>query len=152
MASPFRERGGPPENLVVTSSARIRILGPLVALVVPLALFLIAMLVLAAWPCSGRGCIEPSLGAWVLVLFALPTALMAGVPWFLNPVNVSIAVVTSLALWMVLGGIAGRRVADEPDAGWGTFAGELLMLTIGVLGGVRRGVRAHRPVDPALTT
>ena len=40
------------------------------------------MLVLAAWPCSGRGCIEPSLGAWVLVLFALPTALMAGVPWF----------------------------------------------------------------------
>ena len=139
MASPFRERGGPPEDLVVTSSARIRTLGPFLALAVPLALILVAMLVLAAWPCSGRGCVEPSLGAWVLVLFALPTALMAGVPWFLNPVNVTVAVVSSLALWMVLGGIAGRRVADEPDAGWGTFASEMTMLTIGVLGGVVLG-------------
>jgi hypothetical protein len=110
-----------------------------VALLVPLTLTLSGLLVLAAWPCSGRGCIEPSLGAWLLVLFAMPTALAAGLPWFVNPLTIGAALLSSLVLWMALGAIAGRRTAREPDAGWGTFAGEMLTLTAGVIGGVLLG-------------
>jgi hypothetical protein len=97
------------------------------------------LLVLTVWPCSGRSCIEPSLGAWLLVLFAVPTALAAGIPWYLNPITIGLALVSSLALWMALGAIAARRTAREPDAGWGTFMAELLTMTAGVIGGVLVG-------------
>lgn len=123
----------------MTRPGRIRTLGPLAALLVPLTLSGIGLLVLAAWPCSGRGCIEPSLGAWVLVLFAFPTALIAGLPWYVNPLTVGVAFVSSVGLWMVLGAIAGRRATRELDAGWGTFAVEMLGLALGVIGGVLVG-------------
>lgn len=133
------DQSGPPDDLHVVHSGRLRALGPLAALLVPGSLLALSALILAFWPCSGRSCIEPSLGAWVLVLFALPTALPAGLPWFLNVVTVGLAITTSAALWMALGGIAARRAAREYDGGWMTFTKELATLTAGVIGGVLLG-------------
>jgi hypothetical protein len=110
-----------------------------VALLVPFGLTLLGVLVLALWPCSGRGCVEPALGAWLLVLFAVPTAVPAGIPWFINPITVGAALLTSLALWMTLGSVAARRTAREPDAGWSTFAGEMAAFSAGIIAGVLLG-------------
>jgi hypothetical protein len=126
--------------VVIARPGRFRLFGPFVALLVPLTLVLLGLLVLALWPCSGRGCIEPSLGAWLLVLFAVPMALPAGIPWYVNPLSVGAALLASLALWMILGAIAGRRTARQPDAGWLAFTGELLTLTAGVIAGVLLGL------------
>jgi hypothetical protein len=117
----------------------MRALGPFAALLVPATLLAAAAIVLAFWPCSGRSCIESSLGAWVLVLFALPTALPAGLPWFVNALTVGLALLSSAALWMTLGAIAARRAARQYDGGWATFTKELLTLSGGVIFGVLLG-------------
>jgi hypothetical protein len=117
----------------------MRTLGPVVALLVPATLIVAGVLILALWPCSGRGCVEPSIGAWLLVLFAVPTATAAGLPWYVNVVTVTAALVSSTAMWMILGAIAGRRVEQQSDAGWGTFAMEILTLAAGVFAGVILG-------------
>jgi hypothetical protein len=139
VALPVDPHGEPPADLHVVRPGRIRTLGPVVALLVPATLIITGMLILVLWPCSGRGCIEPSLGAWVLVLFALPTATAAGLPWYVNVVTVTAALVSSTAMWMILGAIAGRRVEQQSDAGWGDFAKEIITLAGGVIAGVVLG-------------
>ena len=106
---------------------------------VPLTLTVVGVVVLVAWPCAGRGCVEPSLGAWLLILFAFPTALAAGLPWFINPVTIGATLVSSLALWTALGALAARRAARQPEPRWTGFAIEMLTLTAGVIGGVLLG-------------
>ena len=142
MARPLGEPGegdGLPADIAVTRSARIRTLAPLVALLVPLTLCLGALVFLVLWPCSGRGCIEPSLAAWLLVLFAVPTSLISGLPWYLTPLTIGAALLSSLILWVGLGALAGRRASRDPDAGWAAFAAEMLALAAGVIGGVLLG-------------
>ena len=140
MATPRNGPDRPPPDVAITQPGRIRRLGPVVALALPAGLGTLGLLVLALWPCAGRSCVEPSLAAWLLVLFALPTALAVGHPWWVTPLTVGAAVVTSVVLWAGLGAMAARRAAAETDAGWAAFGREFLPLAAGVVAGVLLGL------------
>lgn len=119
---------------------RIRTLGPIAVLVVPLGLGLLAALVIRLWPCEGTACGEPYLGAWGLVLFAVPTALAVGLPWISSPINITFALITSLAAWVMFGKWAGRRATQDVDATWWDFWREVAFyaggVALGVIGGL----------------
>jgi hypothetical protein len=133
-------RSGPSSG-TIARPGRIRTLGPVAVLAVPLALALLATLVLRLYPCDGTACGQPYLGAWVLVLVAVPTALAAGIPWVANPVNVGLALVSSVALWVTFGRWAGRKATQDVDATWWTFWREVGFYAGGVaLGLVLGGV------------
>jgi len=125
---------------LVARPGQIRRLGPLAALTIPAALLLAGALAFYTYPCEGSACVRTSLFAYLLVLLAAPTALIAGLPWFLHPVNIGVAALSSLALWLVLGRWSARRATQDVDATWATFAGELLFMIAGVWGGIVVGL------------
>jgi hypothetical protein len=124
----------------VSRPGRIRSLGPVAVLAVPIALGALAFLVLNAWPCDGTACGKPYLGAWGLVLFAVPTALASGLPWIVSPLNIALALLTSLAIWIAFGLWASRKVTQDVDATWWSFWREVGFYTGGVVAGVVGGV------------
>ncbi len=130
---------GPPAGNVARPG-RIRTLGPIAVLAIPLGLILVAFAVLRLWPCEGTSCGEPYLGAWGLVLFAFPTALATGLPWIVSPLNLALTVVTSLGLWVAFGLWAARRVTEDVDATWRAFWREVAFYAGGVVLGVVAGV------------
>lgn len=121
---------------------RIRGLGPLAVLAVPVGLVALAALILRLWPCEGTACGEPHAGSWLLVLIAFPTALAAGLPWIVSPLNLAAAVVTSVAGWIAFGVWAGRRATADVEATWWTFWREVAFVVGGVAGGVLVGLLA----------
>lgn len=108
-------------------------------LVLPLGLCLLATLILRLYPCDGTACGKPYLGAWGLVLVAVPTALAVGLPWVVGPINLALAFVTSIAVWITFGRWAGRRATRDVDATWWTFWREVAFyaggVALGLLGG-----------------
>lgn len=119
---------------------RIRALGPIAVLAIPLGLALVATIVLNAWPCDGTACSRPYLGAWGLVLFAVPTALPTGLPWVVSPINVALALLTSAGLWVLFGVWASRRATRDVDASWWDFWREVAFYAGGVVLGVVGGL------------
>lgn len=119
---------------------QIRRLGPVAALVLPAVLLVVAALVFFAYPCDGVACVKPTLLSYLLVLLAAPTSLLAGLPWFLHPLNLALAAASSVALWLVLGQWAARRATEDVDATWTTYAGELAFMLAGVWGGIIVGL------------
>ena len=125
---------------MVVRPGRIRLLGPVAALAVPGALLLVAGAAYLLYPCSGTACVKPTLFAYFLVLLAAPTALLAGLPWFLDPLNLATAFATSLLLWVLLGRWASRRATEDVDATWGSYAAELALVLAGIWGGLVVGL------------
>ena len=125
---------------VVARPGQIRRLGPLAALLVPGALLLLAGFAFFVYPCDGSTCVKPTLFSYLLVLLATPTALIAGLPWFLHPLNLGIAMASSLLLWLLLGRWAARRATEDVDGTWRTFAGELAFMIAGIWGGIVVGL------------
>lgn len=119
---------------------QIRRFGPVAVLLLPAALLLVASLAFFAVPCDGAECVRPTLFSYVLVLLAAPTALLAGLPWFLHPLNVAFTTLTSLVLWLVLGRWAAHRATEDVDATWTTYAGELAFMLVGIWGGIIVGL------------
>jgi hypothetical protein len=109
-------------------------------LAVPLGLVLLAWSILTLWPCDGPACGQPHLGAWGLVLVAVPTALATGLPWIVSPVNVGLALLTSLGAWVAFGHWAGQRVTRDVDATWVQFWRAVAVYGAGVALGVVGGV------------
>jgi hypothetical protein len=132
-------RTGPPKG-AVARPGRIRAFAPIAVLAIPVGLGLLAAAVLRLWPCEGTGCGEAYIGAWGLVLFAVPTALAVGLPWFVSPLNVTIALASSLAGWVLFGVWAGRRATEDVDATWWTFWREVGFYAAGVVLGVVGGL------------
>jgi hypothetical protein len=124
----------------VARPGRIRTLGPIAVLAVPLGLVLLGSAILRLFPCEGTGCGEPYLGAWGLVLFAVPTAIAAGLPWVVNPVNLFVAIASSIVLWVFFGKWASRRATEDVDATWWTFWREVAFYAGGVVAGVIGGL------------
>jgi hypothetical protein len=114
-------------------------LGPVVVLAVPAALVGLGLLVLNLYPCEGT-CGQPSLGAWLLVLMAVPTAIAVGLPWIVSPLNIAVALITSLGGWLAFGVWAGRRATEDVDATWRTYWREVGFMTGGVVAGVLIGL------------
>lgn len=110
------------------------------ALLLPAALVLLAALLFYGYPCEGSACVRPTLASYLLLLLAAPTSLLAGLPWFLHPLNVLVTVASSLLLWLALGRWAARRATDDVDATWGSYAGELAFMLAGVWGGIVVGL------------
>jgi hypothetical protein len=123
----------------VAKPGRIRILGPLLACVPALVLGTVALAVRVGWSCTSIGCVKPSLLSYGLVLLAVPTALLTGLPWLLGPVNVGGALATSALLWLVLGRWAAGRVTTDVDATWRDFWFEFGIMATGVWLGILGG-------------
>lgn len=131
---------GPSDAAVVARPGRIRLLGPVAALSIPGALLLVAGAAYLLYPCEGTACVKPTLFAYFLVLLAAPTALLAGLPWFINPLNLAVAIATSLLLWVFLGRFASRRATEDVDATWRSYAAELALVLAGIWGGIVVGL------------
>lgn len=118
---------------------RIRRRGPFVALVVPAALGVAALIVLRGSTSTGTG-----VGGFALSLMAAPLLPAFGAPLRTGSGAVTGAVVASAALWFVLGSFAARRSTRSVDAGWGRFWGEFLWLSACVwMGAVLAEVAAN---------
>ncbi|MCB1018058.1 MAG: hypothetical protein KDB10_23435 [Acidimicrobiales bacterium] len=135
-----RSREGPAPGSVVARPGRIRLLGPLAALLLPTALLGLAAAIFFGYPCEGSACVRPSLVSYFLVLLAAPTALLAGLPWFLHPLNVGLTVVSSVVLWVALGRWSARRATEDVDAGWRAYVAELALVLAGIWGGIVVGL------------
>lgn len=129
----------PPTTGTVARPGRIRTLAPFAVLAIPVGLVLLAWLVLRLFPCDGTACGKPYLGAWGLVLVALPTALATGLPWWVSPVNLVVAVASSLALWVTFGRWAGQKATQDVDATWWSFWREVGFYAGGVALGLLLG-------------
>ena len=115
-------------------------LAPIAVLAIPVGLGLLAGAILRLWPCEGTGCGEAYIGAWGLVLFAVPTDLAVGLPWFVSPLNVTVALASSLAALGVFGVWAGRLATEDVDATWRSFWREVGFYAAGVVLGVVGGL------------
>ena len=128
----------------ISRPGQIRRFGPALGLLFPLMVGGLAAAVFYGWPCTGTGCVEPALAAYVLVLIAVPTALTAGLPWFFEPYTLALAAATSAVGWVLLGRWASRRATADIDATWRTYWAELAFMSAGIGLGVIFGLVAMR--------
>ena len=111
--------------------ARVRAVGPFVAMLVPGLLGVLALLLLRGNTSTGRG--VAGFGAAVL---AAPALLVLGAPLRSGAGTYLAAIVASAGLWFVLGFIAARRATRRPAASWRDFWAECGWLTVGTWAGV----------------
>ncbi|MCU1362100.1 MAG: hypothetical protein JWN99_3389 [Ilumatobacteraceae bacterium] len=109
----------------------IRARGPLVALVPPAMLGILAMLMLHNSHTTTRG-----VGGFVAAVFAVPLLPAFGVPVRSGGSLYLLAVVASAVVWLVVGLIASRRATMQPFATWGGYWAEYLLLAASVWVGV----------------
>jgi hypothetical protein len=137
-------RAAPPPAPVplglVAYRQRLRRRGPLVALVPPLVAAALAVAVWRFWPCSGSTCTVRAVVGWGLASLAVPTALIAGVPFNGGGARYALVVASSVALWLVIGLLAGRRATRVPAANWHDFRREYLWLAVPLWLGVIAGL------------
>ena len=127
--------GGP-----VAYRQRIRRRGPFLALAVPGALLLAAAVVSATVECTGKACAVKGAVVLLLGLFAVPTAILVGVPWEAGASRYLLAVVTSAAVWLVMGGFASDAATRQAVASWVDWWRALALLAAGLFAGVLVGV------------
>ena len=139
LARPRRAAGDGP-NGFVARPGQMRSLGPVAALGVPAVLLTLAGVVFFVLPSEGSGGVKTALLAYFFVLLAIPTSILFGLPWILNPLTIGGAVVTSIVLWLMLGRWAGRRASANVDGTWRTYIAELLFMIGGVWAGIVLGL------------
>jgi hypothetical protein len=111
--------------------ARIRAVGPLVGLVPPAVLGLVAWLMLHDSESASRG-----IGGFVAATFAAPLLPVAGAPMRAGGGLYVAAAAASVVLWLVIGTVASRRATRVPVATWRNFWTEWAWLAAGTWGGV----------------
>lgn len=124
----------------VSYRRRLRRYGPFAGLGVGLSTGLLSALIWVAWPCSGRTCVATSLAGWVLAIFAVPTALALGFPLTVSLPRFLVALVTSAAVWMLLGAWAGRRATRSAVAAWRDWVREFAWMAGGLWAGLVGGI------------
>jgi hypothetical protein len=118
----------------------LRTFGPFAALLPPLLAALLAVVLLTVVPCEGRACVLPGGAGLVLGGFALPTAPLVGLPFRSGPALLALALVTSTALWLLLGAWAARRATRSPIADWRDWRREFRTMLLGVWAGLLGGL------------
>lgn len=110
---------------------RIRAFGPLLALVPPGLLGAGGLALLAGSTGVSRGA-----PGFLLCCLAAPALLLVGVPLTAGSSAYTTAVVLSVAVWLVVGVVAGRRATRRPASTWPAFWREYAWLAAAVLVGV----------------
>ena len=110
---------------------RLRVLGPIAALL-PAALMGLAALVML----RGNTSLARGVGGFALAIFAAPGLLAAGVPLSTGASTYGVAIVASAALWLLIGVLASRRATRSPVATWRDFWREWAWPAAGVWIGV----------------
>jgi len=111
--------------------ARIRTLGPFVALAPPALLGLLGWLMLHDNRSVSRG-----LGGFAATLFAAPLLPVAGAPMRSGTGIYALAAAASVVAWLLTGLVASRRATRLPVATWRNFWKEWAWLAGGVWIGV----------------
>jgi hypothetical protein len=111
--------------------ARIRLAGPVLALLIPCA-----MGATAWWLLRGNESTMRGVSSFLLAVLAAPMLLVAGVPLTSSPPARVAAVVASMLLWLLIGVLASRRATSSPVASWRDFWREYAWLACGVWLGV----------------
>lgn len=111
--------------------ARIRGLGPIVALLPPVLLGALAFALLRGNASASRG-----VAGFVSTLFAAPVLPILGVPFRSGGAIYLGGAAASAVVWLVLGTIAARRATRVPIATWRNFWGEYAWMLVGVWSGV----------------
>ncbi len=114
---------------------RIRRVGPIVALVPPMVLVVLATMLLHGNTGAGRG-----IAGFVALVLAVPGLLWAGVPLTTDSSRKTLGVVASIALWLAVGLLASRRATRSPVAMWRDFWREFAWLAAGIWIGVVTGL------------
>ncbi len=115
---------------------RILRLGPLASLIVPGLVLAAAVFVWRAWPCEGSACWTKGKFGFVLAEMAAPTLLAVGYPLQSSTARLAIAGITSVVMWMIIGGWAAARAVRSPVATWRDWVREYVVILIAVWGGV----------------
>ena len=113
----------------------LRRLGPVVALVLPLAMAAVGYVI---WTASTG--IKPALVVWFLAALAMPTAILVGLPLFASTGTLWAGVGTSAVVWLLLGRYAARRATRSPVASWRDWWREFAALTLGMWAGIGAGM------------
>ena len=109
---------------------RIRRSGAFLGLVLPACMLIVAIAIFAIVPCSGRSCVVRHGPGWGLGALAAPTGILVGMPWNRGPIVVAGALVSSVALWSMLGWFAGRRAAGRAVADWSEWRREFAWVVV----------------------
>jgi hypothetical protein len=109
----------------------IRSRGPLVALALPVALGVLALLMLNGSHSTARG-----VGGFVAAILAAPLLPAFGAPIRSEASRLFLAVVASGVVWLLVGALASRRANRRAAPGWGGFWAEYLLLAMSVWAGV----------------
>lgn len=126
----------------VPDNGRVTLLGAPAGFAPALAAGVVGALLWLAAPDHGSAGAGQIFVAYLLMLFALPTTLLTGLPFFGGAWRVLLALVTSGLLWGALGWWAARRVRYAGDSNWRAYAAELGPMVIGVWAGVVAGLVA----------
>lgn len=113
------------------SQRGIRSRGPIVALLLPGLLGVLALMMLHNSDSTSRG-----IGGFVAAVFAAPLLPAFGAPIRSGGSRYLIAVLCSAVVWMGIGALAARRATRRPMATWGGYWAEYLMLALSVWAGV----------------
>ena len=111
--------------------ARIRTVGPFLALLPPAALGVVSWLMLHDSDSVGRG-----LGGFVAAVFAAPLLPVVGAPLRSGGGLYVLAAVASAVVWLLVGVVASRRATRTPVATWRNFWTEWAWMASGVWAGV----------------
>jgi hypothetical protein len=130
---PIAHRAGEPvPDGPVANRRNIRRWGALAALVPPAIAGAVGALLLWGSDTPWRG--VPGFG---LLVAAVPVLPITGVPAEGGEMRYLIAVIASVVLWLVIGGVAARRATRTPIATWDDWRGEYQRLALGAaLGGI----------------
>lgn len=126
----------------VPDNGRIAALGAPAGLAPALVAGFVGVLLWLAAPDHGSAGAGQSFVAYLLLLFALPTTLLTGLPFFGGGWRVLLTLVTSGLLWGALGWWSARRVRYAGDPTWRAYAAELGPMVVGVWAGVVAGLVA----------
>ena len=111
--------------------ARLRAVGPFVAMLLPALIGLLALYLLHANTSTGRG-----VAGFGLAVFAAPALLVVGAPLRGGTGTYLVAIAISAVLWFAVGVIAARRATRRPAASWREFWLETIWLMAAVWIGV----------------
>lgn len=111
--------------------ARVRAIGPLVALLVPALLGLLSLVLLRDNTSTGRG-----VAGFGAAVFAAPALLVLGAPLRSGAATYLGAIAVSAVLWLGVGVLAARRATRRPAASWREYWTECMWLTCSVWAGV----------------